>query len=730
MDFNFITEISKQKIITLLKSIDKEEATENPNKRFSVTDKVLVLDPETKGLISLVMDLGELPKYGVKKIYNLITVNNLPVEPVIIYICRSKIMYMKYIANTISAWTDLDSTKKIYLSYTTKSSVLCTNYLEQSNIFRCVCNTAPKPISILPPDVVASINKQLDLITSILDLSNQPEPKDDIIDKQVTIFGSKALVLDSSLKQLFDITIEQSRISNLRNHMITGVHDLAQITELDDTNILYVCKPLVANIKLINENIRKQAQWDKAKEFYFSLSTDLRLFSLDKIYGYKSIPDLDIDLIQLESDVISLEMNSVFGELFVHNDPTILYTVAKSINQFQNTFGLIKDIITMGTHAQKVKDLILQLDREQSNQNLDEVITSSIDKLILVDRSIDLLTVLCTQLTYEGLVDEIMAIEYQNTILDSKKIKLNDSDVIHKQIRDKNFSEIGSVLKQLTDIHGEKCADVKHDKTLKEIKEFVQNDLKPVMDERKCLAIHINTATQISSIISKPDFTKKISVEQNLISGTSTDTDIEYVKELIYKQEKLHIVLRLMCMLSLTTNGISVSVFEELKKEILQSYGYQNIFGLMALEQIGLLKSKDKSGVFDFVKKDQFDLVRKEFKLFTFADSVQSTKSDISYAYSGYAPLSVRMIQSVLAPKEKKNFLQFKMTDSDSESVHSTDEIINKKETIMIYFIGGCTYSEISCLRYLSKQSGSKYNYLIATTNIINGNSLMKQVIM
>ena len=36
---------------------------------------------------------------------------------------------------------------------------------------------------------------------------------------------------------------------------------------------------------------------------------------------------------------------------------------------------------------------------------------SSIDTVIIIDRSVDMITPICTQLTYEGLVDEIFGIQ-------------------------------------------------------------------------------------------------------------------------------------------------------------------------------------------------------------------------------------------------------------------------------------------------------------------------------
>lgn len=45
--------------------------------------------------------------------------------------------------------------------------------------------------------------------------------------------------------------------------------------------------------------------------------------------------------------------------------------------------------------------------------------------------------------------------------------------------------------------------------------------------------------------------------------------------------------------------------------------------------------------------------------------------------------------------------------------------------TTVVFFLGGCTYTEISALRWMSKQTKGR-RYLIATTGIINGDSVSK----
>ena len=57
---------------------------------------------------------------------------------------------------------------------------------------------------------------------------------------------------------------------------------------------------------------------------------------------------------------------------------------------------------------QHVVDMMLRLRRELEGQ--EPQITPQIDNLVILDRTVDLLTPMLTQLTYEGLIDEIYGI--------------------------------------------------------------------------------------------------------------------------------------------------------------------------------------------------------------------------------------------------------------------------------------------------------------------------------
>lgn len=78
----------------------------------------------------------------------------------------------------------------------------------------------------------------------------------------------------------------------------------------------------------------------------------------------------------------------------------------------QQEFGVIPRVSGKGQGAKVVWELMNKMFREQTSRGEKKVFSqpSQIDHLLLIDRSVDLLTPLATQLTYEGLIDELFGI--------------------------------------------------------------------------------------------------------------------------------------------------------------------------------------------------------------------------------------------------------------------------------------------------------------------------------
>jgi len=48
---------------------------------------------------------------------------------------------------------------------------------------------------------------------------------------------------------------------------------------------------------------------------------------------------------------------------------------------------------------------------------------------------------------------------------------------------------------------------------------------------------------------------------------------------------------------------------------------------------------------------------------------------------------------------------------------------------VLVVFIGGVTFAEISALRFLSAQEGMTYDLIVGTTKIINGSTMLETLV-
>lgn len=137
------------------------------------------------------------------------------------------------------------------------------------------------------------------------------------------------------------------------------------------------------------------------------------------VYGsFSLIEEFPCDLFPFDSDLVSMELNQTYKEFFLDNDPTSLYQVAQAIRRLQRLYGKVTRVTGRGPAANKVWELLKRLDREEKDivgsQHQSNMIPP-IEHLLLIDRSIDLLSPLVTQLTYEGLIDEIFGIQWSKS---------------------------------------------------------------------------------------------------------------------------------------------------------------------------------------------------------------------------------------------------------------------------------------------------------------------------
>ena len=187
-------------------------------------------------------------------------------------------------------------------------------------------------------------------------------------------------------------------------------------------------------------------------------------------------------------------------------------------------------------------------------------------------------------------------------------------------------------------------------------------------------------------------------------------------------------------MQSLIQNGIENYFL--LKREIMNIYGYQQIFLFRNLEFLNLVKEKENITLQKLFKSrfqqinENLNLINRNFKL--------RETNDLSYIVEGYCPLTLKLIEKAgeggwSEIRETLNLIPGKTSIPFNEKeVANPTENIN---TIFVVFLGGITYAEIEGIRYLNRKYKEIYDksndenktrkqFIIITTQIINSKKL------
>ena len=445
--------------------------------------------------------------------------------------------------------------------------------------------------------------------------------------------------------------------------------------------------------------------------------------------------NLLMDAFPLDYDLLSLEDDFSFYDLFISQDLNNLSVLARVIIKYENLFGKIKYKYYLGSLAKKLNELLAK--EESVSATLEKANDSGTFSCFIFDRVNDMLTPLCSNFIYEGLIDEYFGINLNtakvpSNILGKKlgeknkdektKLDLSKNEKFYTQIKDYNFNKIKIFLNNRLKEHNKMLEESKENNDLKQIRENLLK-IKLVKEERPSLINQINLADHISKSKKLPREQLFLFYEQSLLLGETPSTFFEAIDDELAKKGDLYNIIRILSIYSLINGGIKYKIFESLRKDIINIYGFQELFFLNNLEKLKILKYYESSNIF------YYDL-NKKLKLIN--DSVDlNNPNDTSYSFSGYCPIFIRLIEKAFSKgwntiKDliKKIANEFDFPEDESQIIDSNNK---DKKFILLVFIGGITYGELASIRYLNKTSDDK-KFIVLTTNMINSRKILNSI--
>ncbi|KAK2157090.1 hypothetical protein LSH36_199g04005 [Paralvinella palmiformis] len=390
--------------------------------------------------------------------------------------------------------------------------------------------------------------------------------REELIDHLESVKGCKDLVLDPDLMKPLD------RIAGatlLKEHGVDKIFKLEPPTNVKHLpgcdKRIYITRPRLDAMKYIADHINAE-KGQGEKRTYKILMTPRKLQICEKlleqegVFGYVDVSSMALDLIPLDKDIISLELPQFITSYFMDGDQTWCHTAAMALNSLQQTFGQIPDVYGIGKCSQPEIKLWPFQDT-------------------------DFVTPLCSQVTYEGLLQDTFGMECgfvdfppevsgRDT---SIKMLLTSYDEVYEDIRDRHFSNVFTYLSH-TARSLQRQYDKRHNITsVSEMKEFVSKDLKGLKQQHKSLALR-------------------------LLEGVEIKENINYIEEIIDRQLNQTQCLQLLCLLSLTQGGLSSQVYKSLKTQylhVLSRQGFssvEDVLKLITCPHFSKLRAKSAKG--------------------------------------------------------------------------------------------------------------------------------------
>ena len=522
------------------------------------------------------------------------------------------------------------------------------------------------------------------------------------------------------------------------------------LTNVKEETVIFIIRPEknIFNVIIQMHWILKSQRQNLVKNLIFipGENHDIIEYMIENnVFNEFKIETLNFDLIPVDIDLLSLERDNCIKEIYIENNYTSISDLACALVKLETCFGKVQHRYVKGDLAQTFCNTVEEKEKENNLKTTDEILG-----MIVLDRSIDFITLMTTNYTCEGLIDEKIGIN-----LGRIKIK----ECILKENLTKNKIESEKLIPYgLTTINNPfycsfRCMHyldaLKYINTIKEYytnvaqaskesnKKLSIDKLKELTQElnyymtsiKDNLIMNENIINYIVQPLRDPNYLKYIEKEQLMLAGDLPSNLYSFYEEHLCEQRDLKSLIKLMILESLTQNG--VKDYQKLKREILNIYGYQNIFLFRDLENLGWLKEKELLKNLKKLIDITYSQINEKLQLVKLSDDFTKVE-DCSYVLGGYCPLSLKLIETAVEGRWSKIIDTVKKMPGITN--YPSDESVisnpNKdKNIIFIVFVGGVTYTEIEGIRYLNRKFSEEYKnkkrkkrtqFIILTTGILN----------
>jgi hypothetical protein len=275
------------------------------------------------------------------------------------------------------------------------------------------------------------------------------------------------------------------------------------------------------------------------------------------------------------------------------------------------------------------------------------------------------------------------------------------------------------------------------------MRQFINQRMPEIMKAKANAQTHFNLCQALATL--NPNSSAVLNCEAAILEQAPVDQIWPTIENLIQRQQPWQTPLRLLCMLSIVSDGLRPPLFHSSRQEFLQAYGFHFLPLLLTLERLGFLTMSGAPAgpilqQLQAKRSLNYSQLRKSLSLIPpngpsgAPQSLAAASQDLSfgYSFSGYSPLSCKLLEMI--GKNGGSFAAVDRIIKDPPAISASfgSSGATGPPIALLVFLGGCTSTELSCLRWLhwKKQFPPVPNseLVFLTTQLLTGSSIIEQL--
>ncbi|NWI13551.1 VP33B protein, partial [Crypturellus soui] len=178
--------------------------------------------------------------------------------------------------------------------------------------------------------------------------------------------------------------------------------------------LCFLVRPRVRTMRIIADIVNADKAAGRSRKYKIIFSPQKfyaceMVLEEEGVFGDVTCDEWSFYLLPLDDDIISMELPEFFRDYFLEGDQRWINSVARALQLLSSLYGPFSRAYGIGRCAKMSYELWRELEEESDSDGQGR--KPEIGSIFLMDRDTDYMTALCSQVVYEGLLDDTFRIK-------------------------------------------------------------------------------------------------------------------------------------------------------------------------------------------------------------------------------------------------------------------------------------------------------------------------------